>query len=92
MTELKQKPVTVKVWKLTRDNVAKGIPEWVTFDVLKKYDAPDSFSRMDFVMVLNTKLGHVYAQEGKYVVLLADGYLQAWPEELLQLLYEPTEG
>lgn len=36
MTELKQKPVTVKVWKLTRDNVAKGIPEWVTFDVLKK--------------------------------------------------------
>mgnify|MGYP000309916778 FL=1 len=43
-------------------------------------------------MVLNTKLGHVYAQEGQYVVLLADGYLQAWPEELLQLLYEPTEG
>jgi len=92
MTELKQKPVTIKVWKLTRENIAKGIPSWVTFDVLKKENAPDSFSRMDFVMVLNTKLGHVYATEGQYVVLLADGYLQAWPEELLQLLYEPIEG
>ena len=43
MTELKQKPVTVKVWKLTRDNVAKGIPEWVTFDVLKKMMHPIVF-------------------------------------------------
>lgn len=27
MTELKQKPVTVKVWKLTRDNVAESVEE-----------------------------------------------------------------
>lgn len=86
----RKKPVVVEAWKLTR-KALEVKPEWVIYDEKRVVGKPDSFTGDIVLLLLNTIEGHVWAEEGDYIIKGVKGEVYPCKPDIFEQTYEKVE-
>lgn len=86
----RKKPVVVEAWKFTR-KALEVKPEWVIYDEKRVVGKPDSFTGDIVLLLLNTIEGHVWAEEGDYIIKGVKGEVYPCKPDIFEQTYEKVE-
>ena len=90
MAKYRKKPVVVEAWKFTR-KALEVKPEWVIYDEKKVVGKADSFTGDVVLLLLNTIEGHVWAEEGDYIIKGIKGEVYPCKPDIFEQTYEKVE-